>query len=205
MSMWRRTWISAECINMIKECRNSVPLRCRYRSSNDLSSVSVGWLNEGTGLLGLRKVPRSIYHYPWTLSVPGYAFLLLSSIFDPARRLWYGRDTVSVATCLHILCRDEECCSEMFLKWRMASSGMLRRVALVRTDVSEVARLFLVHRFLSPWWRRSVPPKRRFLQELHDVTSQKTQFFIVKPWKPQILHFFKKMFINISRLVLKYF
>jgi hypothetical protein len=40
--------------------------------------------------------------------------------------------------------------------------------------------LFLVHRFLSPWWRRrQVPPKRRFLQELHGVTSQKTQFFIV--------------------------
>jgi hypothetical protein len=38
--------------------------------------------------------------------------------------------------------------------------------------------LFLVHRFLSPWWRRrQVPPKRRFLQEPHCVTSQKTQFF----------------------------
>jgi hypothetical protein len=70
--------------------------------------------------------------------------------------------------------------------WRMVSFGMLRRVALVRTDVSEelsasfirVTRigelgtrpaitsnrrtlrrntqlvLFLVHLFLSPWWRR---------------------------------------------------
>jgi hypothetical protein len=38
--------------------------------------------------------------------------------------------------------------------------------------------LFLVHRFLSPWWRRrQVPPKRRFLQEPHGVTSQKTPFF----------------------------
>jgi hypothetical protein len=38
--------------------------------------------------------------------------------------------------------------------------------------------LFLVHRFLSPWWRRSqVPPKRRFLQEPHGVTTQKTPFF----------------------------
>jgi hypothetical protein len=35
--------------------------------------------------------------------------------------------------------------------------------------------LFLVHRFLSPWWRRrQVPPKRRFLQEPHGVTTQKT-------------------------------
>jgi hypothetical protein len=33
---------------------------------------------------------------------------------------------------------------------------------------------------LSPWWRRrQVPPKRRFLQEPHGVTTQKTQFFIV--------------------------
>jgi hypothetical protein len=40
--------------------------------------------------------------------------------------------------------------------------------------------LFLVHRFLSPWWRRrQVPPKRRFLQEPHGVTTQKTPFFIV--------------------------
>jgi hypothetical protein len=39
--------------------------------------------------------------------------------------------------------------------------------------------LLLVHRFLSPWWRRCwVPPKRRFLQEPHGVTSQKTPFFI---------------------------
>jgi hypothetical protein len=39
--------------------------------------------------------------------------------------------------------------------------------------------LFLVHRFLSPWWRRrQVPPKRRFLQEPHGVTTQKTPFFI---------------------------
>jgi hypothetical protein len=86
---------------------------------------------------------------------------------------------------------------------RMASAGMLCLVTLVRTDVSEelsasfimVPRigelgttlavtsnrrtLFLVHRFLSPWWRRRwVPPKRQFLQEPHGVTSQKTPFFI---------------------------
>jgi hypothetical protein len=40
--------------------------------------------------------------------------------------------------------------------------------------------LFLVHRFLSLWWRRRyVLPKRRFLQEPHGVISQKTPFFIV--------------------------
>jgi hypothetical protein len=32
---------------------------------------------------------------------------------------------------------------------------------------------------LSPWWRRrQVPPKRRFLQEPHGVTTQKTPFLI---------------------------
>jgi hypothetical protein len=40
--------------------------------------------------------------------------------------------------------------------------------------------LFLVHRFLSPWWRRrQVPPKRRLLQEPHGVTTQKTPFFMI--------------------------
>jgi hypothetical protein len=72
---------------------------------------------------------------------------------------------------------------------------MLRSVALVRTDVSEdlappssgwqesaelvtAKTLFLVHRYLSPWWwRRYVLPKCRFLQEPHGVTSKKTTFF----------------------------
>jgi hypothetical protein len=40
----------------------------------------------------------------------------------------------------------------------MPSSGMLRRVALLRSDV---------------------PPKRQLLQELYGVTSQKMAFFIV--------------------------
>jgi hypothetical protein len=48
----------------------------------------------------------------------------------------------------------------------MASSGMLRRVALVRTDVSEDFSAYF-------------PPKRRLLQEPHGVTFQKTPFFIV--------------------------
>jgi hypothetical protein len=43
----------------------------------------------------------------------------------------------------------------------MVSSGLLRRVALVRTDVSEE------------------PGASRFLQEPHGVTTQKTPFFIV--------------------------
>jgi hypothetical protein len=97
----------------------------------------------------------------------------------------------------------------IFLK-QVAFSGILRRVALVRTDVSEelstfivrVARigelgttltvtsnrstlvrltLLLAHRFLLHWrWRRYVPPKPRFLQEPNGLTSQKTPFFSVQ-------------------------
>jgi hypothetical protein len=46
--------------------------------------------------------------------------------------------------------------------WRMPSSGMWRRLELVWTNV---------------------PPKRRFTQDLHGATSQKTAFFIVNAVK----------------------
>jgi hypothetical protein len=48
--------------------------------------------------------------------------------------------------------------------------------------------LFPAHRLLSSWWWRPyVLPKRRFLQEPHGVTSQKTPFFIVTTVKTSIL------------------
>jgi hypothetical protein len=77
----------------------------------------------------------------------------------------------------------------------MASSGMSRRVALVRTDVSEELSASFIrvtrigdlgttlavtsNRRTLRRRRRYVPPKRQFLQEPHGVTSQKTPFFIV--------------------------
>jgi hypothetical protein len=69
---------------------------------------------------------------------------------------------------------------------KMASSRMLRRAALVRTDVSEElsASIFRVTRIgklgtmlAETSNRRSV---RRFIQEPHGVTSQKTPFFILQ-------------------------
>jgi hypothetical protein len=78
----------------------------------------------------------------------------------------------------------------MIYTYRMASSGILRRVALVRTNVSkELSTSFIRMTRISELGttlavtstRRTceVPPKHRFLQEPHGVTSQKTPFFIV--------------------------
>jgi hypothetical protein len=76
----------------------------------------------------------------------------------------------------------------------MPSSGMLCRLALIRTDVSEkrsastirVTRIGEVGTKLAVTSNRNtlqrnnyVPPKRRFLREPHGVTYQKTGFFIV--------------------------
>jgi hypothetical protein len=74
----------------------------------------------------------------------------------------------------------------------MAFSRMLRRVVLVGTDISEefsasimrVTRLGELRTLAATSNRRTLrryffaaPPKRRFLQEPHGVTSQKTAFF----------------------------
>jgi hypothetical protein len=78
----------------------------------------------------------------------------------------------------------------------MPYSGLWLRVDLMSTDISEerIASIFRVEprmrnhhltlvprpRFSLPGsWRRYVPPKRRFTQDLHGATSQKTAFFIV--------------------------
>jgi hypothetical protein len=75
----------------------------------------------------------------------------------------------------------------------MVSSGILRRVAPVRTDVSEersasfirVARIGelgptlapITSILVTPMKEALSSPKRQFLQEPHGVTSQKTPFF----------------------------
>jgi hypothetical protein len=73
----------------------------------------------------------------------------------------------------------------------MASSGMLRRVALVRTDVSEeistsiisVTRIGELGTTLAVTNNRRMLRRNtkchRFLQEPHGITSQKTPFFMV--------------------------
>jgi hypothetical protein len=64
---------------------------------------------------------------------------------------------------------------------RMASSGVLRCVALVRTDVSEdvSASIIKVIRIGEVATLAVTNNRRTLLQEPQGVTSQKTQFFIV--------------------------
>jgi hypothetical protein len=95
---------------------------------------------------------------------------------------------------------------------RNCVSGMLRRVALVQTDVSEelsasfirVTRIGELRTKLAVTRnrrtlrrrRRQVPPKRLFLQEPHGVTSQKTPFFLVTAVKTSNLTYCYFVFVS---------
>jgi hypothetical protein len=61
----------------------------------------------------------------------------------------------------------------------MSSSGMLRRVVLVRTDVSEEPSVSVIRVTRIPDDGGLGSSETRFLQEAHGVTSQKTAFFIL--------------------------
>jgi hypothetical protein len=77
---------------------------------------------------------------------------------------------------------------ETWRLWRMPSSGMWRRVDIVWTDVSEerIASIFRVEKSASeePTWAgdcrlwTDVSEERRFTQDLHGATSQKTALFM---------------------------
>jgi hypothetical protein len=57
-----------------------------------------------------------------------------------------------------------------------------RKIRERATSMSRWLQLTLVprSRIFLPWrWRRYVPPKRRFTQDLHCATSQKTAFFML--------------------------
>jgi hypothetical protein len=88
--------------------------------------------------------------------------------------------------------RSEICqsCVIWFMRWiwRMVSSGMIRHVALVGTDVSEELSVFFIKvtrigelgtTLALTSKRRTLRRNTKFLQEPHGVTSQKTPFFIV--------------------------
>jgi hypothetical protein len=74
-------------------------------------------------------------------------------------------------------------CSKLLLLRRVPSPGMWRCVDLVWVDVSVCSHLLTLvprSRIILPCrWRRYIPPKSRFTQDLHSSTSQKTAFFIV--------------------------
>jgi hypothetical protein len=83
------------------------------------------------------------------------------------------------------------CQSQLNATWLTPSSGMSSRMALVKTDVSEeraasiikgtrigALRMLAVSSNGRTATKKYVIPKRRILQVLHGVTSQKTAIFI---------------------------
>jgi hypothetical protein len=96
--------------------------------------------------------------------------------------------------------------------WRMPSPGMLPRVVLVRTDVSEkrsvsiviVARIGELETTLAFISNRNtlgyIPLKCRSLQEPHGLTSQKTALFIVTAVKTSSLADIMKTMITFPLL-----
>jgi hypothetical protein len=89
---------------------------------------------------------------------------------------------------------------------------MLCHVALVRTDVSEELGASFI-RATRIGELGTTPPKRRFLQEPHGITFQKTPFFIVTAVKTSNLTYdhidaesgIKVMIITIIYLQIKNF
>jgi hypothetical protein len=70
----------------------------------------------------------------------------------------------------------------------MASSELLLRVDLVRTDVSEeLSASYIRVTRIGELGTTLAVTNSRFLQELHGVTSQKTAFFTVAAVKPSNL------------------
>jgi hypothetical protein len=57
--------------------------------------------------------------------------------------------------------------------------GWIYRLHLQGIKISHLLTLVPPSRIFLPWrWRRYIPPKYRFTQDLHGATSQKTAFFI---------------------------
>jgi hypothetical protein len=106
---------------------------------------------------------------------------------------------------------------------RMSSTGMLRHVVLVRTDIGEnvsppssvtkisklgttfavtsnrsTLRNKIARQFLSPWWwRRYVPPKRPFFKKPQGEISQMTAFFLVTAVKTSNLSYFTLLYFTL--------
>jgi hypothetical protein len=84
-----------------------------------------------------------------------------------AQHSWMHADNVDIINCFRVCFSSKYIGQHKVVSSRMVSSGMLRRVAIVSTDVSvELGASFirvtrigelettLAHRFLLPWWRR---------------------------------------------------
>jgi hypothetical protein len=63
---------------------------------------------------------------------------------------------------------------------RLASTFRVEKSASEEPVCNHLLTLVPTSMIFLPWkWRRYVPPKRRFTQNLHGATSQKTTFFIL--------------------------
>jgi hypothetical protein len=102
-------------------------------------------------------------------------------------RRWLWRMVSSVKLCRVVLVRtsisEELIASIMTVKSVSELGTTLAAIINWNTLSLSIVQLLLLTVFLacwlfSPWWYRGyVPLKRRFLQEPHGVTSQKTAFF----------------------------
>jgi hypothetical protein len=105
----------------------------------------------------------------WYTRELGYSSLEIKSIF--VQQTAVG-DWINGRTCKRCVTIVAYVRFEVFTAVTMknASSGMWHRVDLVWTDCSHLLTLVPRSRIFLPWrWRRYVPPKRRFTQDLHGI------------------------------------
>jgi hypothetical protein len=117
--------------------------------------------------------PTLATRIPFKNPIVAHLIMELPSCIGPKCSLPYSQKTINQSTS-----------SE--LKKKMLSFGMWSRAVLVWTDVSEgrIASIFRVEKSESEElaWASScsyVPPKRRFTEEVHNATFQKTALFII--------------------------
>jgi hypothetical protein len=184
--------------------RSAVPWMKQDGTGACAEAASSGWLTQLCPLWGTtRSAPANMTRHETRSHFCECCSTILCAVDRPIFSI-RSDTSFDAASCTVVEIRWHLRFSRRWL-WRMVSSGMLHRVALVRTYVSEELSASIIRmtrigelgtlavtgnrralrkiqsdRFLSLWWRRLyVPPKHRFLQEPHAVTSEKTPFFIV--------------------------
>jgi hypothetical protein len=88
-----------------------------------------------------------------------------------------------------------------FLQKHIASIIRVTRIGELRTTLAVTSNRSTMRRCHVPLVGKDFPPKRRFLQQPHGVTSQETPLFIVTAVKTseltQIFSYFREAFWNL--------